>query len=261
VKPAKLLVAVSAALLLAAGSAKAVTNADGDLTVTFDGGLSPSVLPRGSLAPVGVKVAGDFRDSSGDPEGLPQLRRIVVGINRGGELFDAGLPVCAVRRIRSSREARARRRCGDAIVGRGHVRLQVRIPSQPPFGVRAKVLAFNGPRRDGHKVIYAQAYARKPPGAFILTFRVTRQGGSYGTLLSTTLPTATRAWAYLTHFDLTLRRSFSYRGKTRSFVSASCPAPVGFDRVVFPFAKATYVFANGQRLSLSEASVCHVAGE
>ena len=49
--------------------------------------------------------------------------------------------------------------------------MQVHIPSQPPFTVKAKLLAFNGPRKNGHKLILAQAYARKPPGAFILTFR------------------------------------------------------------------------------------------
>ncbi|HEX3293619.1 MAG TPA: hypothetical protein VHR38_07755 [Solirubrobacterales bacterium] len=258
-KPAKLLSTLAALLLLVGGTAEAVTNADGGLVTTFDGGLNPTVLPRDSPAPVAVHVSGSFRDAAGHPASLPQLQRIVVGINRGGKLFDRGLAVCRIGQIRSSREAVARRACGDAIVGKGHVGVQVRIPSQLPFTVRANLLAFNGPRRNGHKLIFAQAYARNPPGVFILTFRVDRRSGTYGTVLSTTLPAATRDWAYLTHFDMTLRRTYTYRDRERSFVSASCPAPAGFDRVVFPFAEATYSFGDGRQVSLSEGAVCRVA--
>ncbi|MBK5219568.1 MAG: hypothetical protein JJE35_07265 [Thermoleophilia bacterium] len=260
-KAAKLL-AVLVALLLAAGvPAGAVTNGNGDLIATFDGSLSPTALPRESLAPVGVHVAGSFRSASGDSDHLPQLRRIVVAINRGGRLFDRGLPVCRSRQIQPSTEAEARRVCGDGLIGSGHVTVQVRIPSQLPFKVRAKLLVFNGPRQNGQKLIFAEAYARNPPGTFLLTFRVDRRSGTYGTVLSTTLPRRTRNWAYLTHFDMTLRRTYTYRERERSFVSASCPAPAGFNRIVFPFAKATYGFANGQSLSLSEAAVCRVASE
>ena len=136
----------------------------------------------------------------------------------------------------------------------------MRLQGQLPFTVRARLLAFNGPREDGRRLILAQVYAQDPPGSFILTFRVTRKAGTYGTVLSTTLPETTRGWAYLTHFDMTLHRTYTYRDKERSYISAACDAPSGFDRALFPLARATYTFATGQRLTMSEAATCHVAG-
>jgi len=237
----------------------AETNQEGDLRVSFDSGLRPSRLPRKTPAPVAVRVAGNFEDLSGDAATLPQLRRIVVAINRQGRLFDRGLPTCDVAAIQPASEAAAARVCGGAIVGSGHVRLQVRIPTQPPFQVNAKLLAFNGPRSHGRKLILAQAYARTPPGAFVLEFRVSRRKGVFGTVISTTLPRAARRWAYLTHFDMTLHRTYTYGGRRRSYVSAACSAPPGFDTALFPLARATYTFGNGQVLSIPLARTCRVS--
>ncbi len=247
-----------ASFLAASVPAWAETSQEGDLRVSFDSGLHPTALPRKTPAPVAVRVAGNFESVSGNDGALPQLRRMVVAINRQGRLFDRGLPTCDVRAIQPASEAAAARECRGAIVGSGHVRLQARIPTQPPFQVSAKLLAFNGPRRNGHKLILAQAYARKPPGAFVLTFTVARRKGVFGTVLSTTLPRSAQRWAYLTHFDMTLHRTYTYGGKRRSYVSAACTAPPGFRTALFPFARATYSFNDGQALSVPLARSCRV---
>jgi hypothetical protein len=259
VKAAGYLFAATLLALCLGIPAEAEQNGEGDLLVSFDSDLHPTLLPRQTPAPVAVRVAGDVRLTEGDPAGLPQLRTITVAINRQGRLFSRGLPVCRVNAIEPASEAAARRECGGAIVGSGHVRLQARIPTQPPFTVRAKLLAFNGPTRGGHKLILAQAYGRNPPGAFVLTFRVSHRKGLFGTVLSTTLPLAAQRWAYLTHFDLTLHRTYEYRGRPRSYVSAACSAPAGFETALFPFARATYSFAEGQSLTTTVARSCRVS--
>jgi hypothetical protein len=258
-KAAGLLIAAIAALLCLGIPAQAERNGEGDLVVTFDSDLHPTELPRQTPSPVAVRVAGDVRLLTGSPDQLPQLRTITVAINRQGRLFDRGLPTCNVGRIQPATEEMARRICGGAIVGDGHVALQARIPTQPPFTVKARLLAFNGPRKDGQKLILAQAYGRTPPGAFVLTFRVHRRAGLFGTVMSTTLPPPTQGWAYLTHFDMTLHRIYRYGGQARSYVSAACTAPAGFDSALFPFARATYDFANGQSFTTSVARSCQVA--
>ena len=78
--------------------------------------------------------------------------------------------------------------------------------------------------------------------------------------MSTTLPDTAQGWAYLTHFDMTLRRLYSYRGARHSYVSAACTAPAGFASAFFPFAKATYGFDDGSRLITSVARRCEVRG-
>lgn len=255
------LVAVTGLLLLCAGlPAQADLAQEGDLITSFVGRLSPTSLPRKAMAPVSVSVSGDVRSASGNEDALPQLRTIKVAINRQGRLFDRGLPVCQVESIQPATERAAKRICGGAIVGSGHVTVRAHLPSQPPFSVSAKLLAFNGPRRNGHKLILAQAYARKPPGAFVLTFVVRRGQGVFGTSMTTTLPKSAQEWAYLTHFDMTLRRIYEYGGKQRSYVSAACLAPAGFRSALFPFARATYGFADGISMSTSVSGRCTVKG-
>lgn len=244
--------------LVAAASAWAATNGDGDLLISFDASLHPTTLPRHKPAPVTVTVSGDVRSASGADDELPQLRKITVAINRAGKLFDRGLPSCRPRNVQPATERGALAECAEALVGSGHVKLQVRIPGQIPFLVRANLLAFNGPRHGRRKLIVAQVYARDPPGSFILPFRVRKRSGVFGTVLSTALPPRTRPWAYLLHFEMTLHRLYRYHGRERSYVSAACAAPGGLPGAVFPFARATYAFADGRRFTLSESGACHV---
>ena len=93
-----------------------------------------------------------------------------------------------------------------------------------------------------------------------LTFSATNKGGLFGTVLSTTLPPSAQDWAYLTHFDMTLQRTYTYRGKQRSYVSAACRAPAGFPGAVFPFAKARYGFDDGREMRTTVVRSCKVAG-
>lgn len=249
---------MGAALALLAVPAQAELSQKGDVRASFQGAISPNRLPRTDFAPVGVRVAGGVRTLHGAR--LPQLQTITVEINKVGRLYDKGLPTCRVETIQPTTEDVARRVCGDAIVGSGHVTLLVRLNSQKDFLVNGKLLAFNGPRKGGRKLILAQIYSQNPPGAFILTFRVKKQKGTYGTVISTTLPDYARSWAYLTFFEMTLQRTYRYKGKERSYVSAACEAPQGFTRAIFPFAKASYSLEGGKVLRTSISRTCRVRG-
>jgi hypothetical protein len=254
----KLTAVVAMCLLGASFPAHAEVSTDGDVITTFDGGFTPTRLPRAEPAPVAVHVAGNVRSASGDGARIPQLRTVTIAINRQGRLFDRGLPVCDVASIQPADEAHALATCGESVVGSGQVTIQAHIPTQPFFEVKARILAFNGPRRHGHKLILAQAYAPDPPGAFVLSFTVKKGRGVFGTVMSTTLPASAQQWAYLTHFALTLRRTYTYNGKTHSYVSAACSAPPGFRSAVFPFGRATYGFDDGRSLTTEIARRCTV---
>jgi len=252
--------AIGLTLLLAAaaaGAAQAEVEQEGNLIVNFDGGISPRALPRAGTAPVAVSVDSTFRTTDGaDPP--PQLRRISIAINRGGRIFDRGLPTCRVRRIQPSTVGAARRICGGAIVGTGRVRVRVLLENQMPFTFKGPMLVFNAARSGGERRLLAQVYGRKPPSAFVLTFKIRKRKGTYGNVIETTLPQTARKWAYVTHFEMRLRRTYSYRGKRRSFVSARCAAPAGFPGAVYPFARAEFGFAGGKTVSTSLVRSCTV---
>lgn len=245
----KLAAPIAAALLLAAAvssAASADTVKQGNVIVRFDGGISPRSLPRAGLAPIAVTIDSGFAAADGaDPP--PQLRKISIGINRQGQIFNRGLPTCRVRRIQPSTIGAARRICGGAIVGHGRVRVRVNLPNQAPFDFSGPLLAFNAKPRKGKRRILAQVYGVRPPSAFVLTFRVRRRPGTYGTVIETQLPKSARGWAYVTRFEMRLRRTYVWRGKRRSYLSAGCPAPPGFPGAIYPFARAKFSFAHGQQ--------------
>ncbi|HEV7482425.1 MAG TPA: hypothetical protein VGO13_04935 [Solirubrobacterales bacterium] len=247
-----------AALLLftIASTVRAELTAGGDLFVKFSGGISPNALPRETRAPIAVKVAGTVSTLSG--ERPPALRRIAIAINRGGRLDAHGLPVCRRAQIQPSSTAEARRRCGSALVGEGSFDANVAFPEQSAFPSHGHVLAFNA-IVGGRTAILAHVYGRQPaPITRIIVFRIRESAGTYGTVLTASVPEAVNQWGYLTHFSLDLHRSFTYRGRRRSYLSAACDAPVGFPGATFPFAHAAMSFADGRTLASTLTRSCRV---
>lgn len=257
----KAVVLIAAALLIALGTASAAlgeVEQSGNLIVSFDGEISPHSLPRTEPAPVAVEVDSGFKTADGS-EPPPQLQQISIGINRDGTIFDRGLPTCRVRKIQPATIAAARRICGGAIVGQGHVEVQVYLANQQPFTFKGPLLVFNAERSGGHRRLLAQVYGTKPPSAFVLTFKLLQQKGTFGTVIRTTLPEAARKWAYVTHFDMKLRRIYTYRGERHSFINAACAAPAGFPGAVYPFARGNFKFAEGQRVTSTLIRDCKVS--
>ncbi len=81
-----------------------------------------------------------------------------------------------------------------------------------------------------------------------------------GGLAPTSLPPTLNRYGYVKHIYLSLHRRFVYRGQRRSYISAACPAPVGFPGAVFPFARASMAFADGRILSSTLTRSCTVRG-
>lgn len=249
---------VALALALgAAGVARGELTQEDNVLLSFRGGISPKDLPRERPAPVAVWIDSTLSATDGtDPP--PQLREIVIAINKDGRLFNRGLPTCRVRRIQPSTIKAAQRICGGAIVGRGHVGVRIELEDGHPFDFKGPLLAFNAKPHGGHRRILAQVYGSAPPSAFVLTFTIKKRPGTFGTVISTKLPKEAQKWAYITHFDMRLQRQYTYEGKRRSFVSASCAAPEGFPGTVYPFAEASYRFDTGTNAEMTLLRNCNV---
>lgn len=228
----------------------------GGLFVKFSGGIAPNALPRDDYAPIEVGIAGTVKTLSG--ERPPPLRWISVAINRGGRLSTHGLPLCHPAEIDPGSSAEALAACGPALVGEGSFLAGTAFPEQPTFPTRGRILAFNS-LSDGRPAILAHVYGPKPaPSTRLITFRIRRHGGTFGTSLTGTLPVSVNRYGYLRRISLRLFRVFRYRGEPRSYLSASCAAPPGFPGAVFPFARASMAFADGRRLSSTLTRSCRV---
>lgn len=245
------------AALLGAGSARAESIQQGRLRVDFNAGFAPHSLPRDRPVPVRVSLGGSIATADGSRP--PQLRRISIALNRYGRLTTRGLPTCAPRALESTSSATALRRCRGALVGRGRFGANVAFPNLAPFPVEGDVLAFNS-RARGKPAIVVHIFGSKPVTAsLVLTFKIShRRRGTFGTVLSTTIPRIASDVGYVTDISLSFGRRYRAGGERLSFLSASCAAPAGFPGALFPFARGNFVFANGQRLTSTVVRDCAV---
>lgn len=225
----------------------------GSLIVSLDGDLAPLALPRERPAPVTVRLRGALRTADGSQ--LPRVTKIELGLPGEGVLFTRGLPACPVLRLTNTSQVKALRHCRPALVGRGRIEADVLLPNQQPFRIHAPVLAFNG-RVQGRRAVIVHAISKSPPTVVVLPFLVKRRPGRFGMALVASLPPHLGPWPHFARFDLTLSRRYRYRGRARSYLSASCPIPPRFTAGFFSFAKATYTLAGGRRVSTGIARSC-----
>jgi hypothetical protein len=251
-----LTVAAILSVLLGVATASAELTQRGDLFVRFDGGITPRALPRTAPAPIGVRIEGAIKTPSGQRP--PSLSRIRIALNRAGSLSTQGLPVCAVRDIENTGPAEALDACGTSLVGSGGIVGRTALLGQAPSTVRAEALLFNG-LKNGRPAIFAYIYQSEPtPVSYIVAFKIQRKGGTFGTVITGELPPALNQNGYLTSIFLKFERRYVFRGRQRSYLSASCSAPAGFTVATFPFARASMTFDDGHTLSATLTRSCAV---
>jgi hypothetical protein len=248
---------VAAVLAFVVGTAGAEVSQEGNLRVSFGGKIAPHALPRQGAAPIAVSLGGDIETTDG--QAPPQLRTISLAINRNGHLDYKGLPRCNFHQIQPASTAEAIAACRRSLVGKGTFKAKVNLPEQSPFPSDGKVVAFNG-NLHGKPVIYAHIYGTKPlPLSFVLPFVIKPGRGNYALTLVANLPRVAAQWGFVRGISLTLQRSFRYRGKAHSYLSASCPAPKGFPGAVFSFARASFGFEDGRSLTSTLTRSCKVS--
>lgn len=244
------------AVLLGAAVAQAELAQKGDLRISFGGGFTPHSLPRDRTAPITVSVEGSIGTTDGTHP--PALQRLEVELNRNGRLSTRGLPSCPSGLLQSTSSEEALHRCRPALVGQGEFSAEL-ASSEGEVPVEGKVLAFNG-RSGSRQALLLHFAARTPVQAtLVLPFVVSHTAkGQFGTLLSANIPVLAGGVGSITEVKLKIGREYGYRGKRRSFLSASCAAPAGFPGAVFTFARGKFHFADGREIETSLSRDCSV---
>jgi hypothetical protein len=242
------LVAISAAILVVAGSASAVTVLAGNLLIKIDGATSPKALPRSKFAPIGFH--GSASVATRDGSHIPPALSTQLLVDKHIAIDTTGLPTCTLAQIRSSTPAAAMKACGDALIGRGTSTAQVQFPEQAPFIAKGPLLAFNGPSSGGYggkgyrEQLY-YVYADVPlPTALIAVAKVSKGTGRYGYKISISIPKIAGGAGSFSGAEFTIDRKWTYRGEKHSFLTAEC-ANGHFDaQVEVAFGDGTQVIGN-----------------
>ena len=243
-------------LLASASIASAEVTQEGNLRVSFTGGIAPNALPRKGRAPVKVRFGGEIKTLDGGQP--PQLRSISLAINRNGHFDFRGLPLCHYHQIHPASTREAIETCPASVIGNGVFSAHVELPEQSPFPSAGQVTAFNGVFHGRH-VIFAHVFGTAPlPQSQVLVFDLERTPGTFGTTLTAELPRVAAEWGYVSGVSLALSKVFRYQGKPRSLLSAGCPAPSNSSVAVFNFARASFGFEDGRTLGVTMTRSCRV---
>jgi hypothetical protein len=240
--------------VLAEGERRTFFVRQGRFLSSLSAEISPTKLPRQGQRPVSLRFASSFENLDGSD--IPALRTMKLKLAPGGVVQTQGLPRCsrAELRLRSSEEAR--RACGSALVGTGVVNTAVRFPEGVRLRGTARMLLFNA---DGG--ILMHIYTTFPvEGTFVMPIDI--QQGRSGAVLNARFPRIAADFGQVTGFSMKLQRSYSFRGKRRSYLMAGCPIPraSGLRQLYFALAKVDYRFHGGLRIRNASYSTCRPTG-
>jgi hypothetical protein len=249
-----LLLCAVAALSFLTSNVTAERAQDRNLIVSLNGGISPLKLPRDHSVPVAVHLEGGVDTADHSP--LPRVNRLTLELGWRGELLTKGLPVCPPARLKGIDTDEALAACGGSLVGRGRLRAKIFLPGQIPFNVSAYLLAFNGRTNVGRRAVQIHVYTRDPPISFIIPFVIHHREGAFHTVLVSTLRRSVGTWPHVASFRVNIARSFMHNGKRRSYLNASCPLPSSFTSAFLSFARASYYFAGGRKLTVNAVRSC-----
>ncbi len=235
---------VALAALLVGNIASAATIRVGTLVLKADGEFAPRALPRHSYAPIHFQGYGDISTTDGSVP--PALQHVRIEFDRDGRLTTAGLGVCPPARIENATPAQARNRCGNAVVGSGHIGAVVPLPILGRIALRSSLTLFNGPRRDGNPTVLLHAQAPFPISeTYVVVIPIERRrGGIYGYRASFDVPPIAGGLGALTHIDAKVGRRYRVGGSERSYVSARCSDYILQTQGYFSFADGTVVYGS-----------------
>jgi hypothetical protein len=109
-------------------------------------------------------------------------------------------------------------------------------------------------------MVLAHIFTSNPfPSSFVVPFSISRAAhGTYGTVLTASLPQALGDWGYVDRIKLNLKREYRSHGRRLGYFNASCPAPAGTNRVGFPLARSTFYFEGRKPLRVTLTKACGV---
>lgn len=234
------LIAVSLAGIATAGN-KPVTVRQGNLEFTFNGGFSPTTLPKKKLAPISLQASGSIKTLDGTHP--PALKEVIIETDKNGAINTKGIPVCTSGQLQARDTKAAEKVCGKSIIGTGTTTVEVQFPEQNPVPVTSKLLVINGGTSGGKTTLFIHAYFSAPvTGAIVTTVKIKKiHNGRYGLKSVASIPKIANGAGSVKTFSLTINK--------KGVLTAKCP-----DGKLQ--AHATSVFADGTKASAAIIRTC-----
>jgi hypothetical protein len=195
----------------------------GTLFLRDNGGISPTKLPKDRQAPISASLNAQIGTTDGSHP--PAIKSVVADFDKTIQVNARGLPVCKKGQLEARPTAAAKKACPDAIVGMGEGEVEVAFPESNPFAAKCPIVLFNGGVHGATTLIFIHTYVAVPvPTAVVATVKITSiHRGHYGLHTVSQIPAIAGGAGSVTKFKLTIDRTFTYRGRRESYLTASCP--------------------------------------
>jgi hypothetical protein len=199
-----------------ASASKPVVVKVGNLQLTFNGGFSPTKLPKKKLAPIKLNVSGKIATTDGTHP--PPLTSFVLETDKNGGVDAKGDPVCKEGQLEARTTTDAERVCKKAIIGSGITDVEVEFPESKPVELHSKLVLFNGGVSGGKTTLFIHAYLSSPVTAAIVTKVVItkHKNGRYGLKSVATIPKIANYDGSVTNFNLNITK--------KGYLLAKCPS-------------------------------------
>jgi len=226
---------------VATGANGPVTVQQGNLKFTFDGGFSPSTLPKKKMAPITLKASGKIQTLDGTHP--PALKEVLLETDKNGAINTKGIPVCKSGQLQARDTKAAMKVCGKSLIGKGKTTVEVQFPEQRPVPVTSELLVLNGGTSGGKTTLFIHAYFSAPvTGAIVTTVKIKKvHNGRYGLKSVATIPKIANGYGSVQSFNLTINK--------KGVLTAKCP-----DGKLQ--AHATSIFADGTKASAGIVRTC-----
>jgi hypothetical protein len=206
----------------AALAGETVTGPDGN-TQSIEASVAPKALYKKTSSPgaLNVEVKTGTTASSGVPN--PAVHD-VIDFDQNLSLATKGLPTCTATQLQNTTTEAAEAACGKAKIGSGSA--ITLLPLGILYTEPTKVTAFNGVPQGGKPVVLLHAYGQSPIQTTLVLVGIVSNLGKegYGPRLDVTIPAIAGGVGVITDFKVKIQKSWTYKGKKMSFVSAKCPA-------------------------------------
>jgi hypothetical protein len=244
-------VAVAVAGVAYAVQSPVLTGPDGN-TQSIGFSIKPQKLSKKRAEPVTleVKTATTTTNPAANKGAPIPAVEAVVDFPKGVSIFSKGYPTCDAGLLQSTSTEAALEACKKAKIGTGSGTADL-VVGEKIFPVATTITAFNGVPVGGKPVILLHTYSQSPiQTTLVLVGTVTaynKQG--YGPRLDVTIPLIAGGQGAITGFQVKIFKTFSYKGKLRSYVSSTCLSKKMKTR-------GEFVFKDGQSLTPKVTQKC-----
>lgn len=244
-----LIAAIAVGLVTCAG-AYALTGEFKNTVVSATATMLPRELPAHGGAPITLSSITRIKNKDGSQPGT--LDSILFQLDKHGFVETKGLAVCTMAKLANTTPSQARKRCGDALVGKGVGKAKVTLPGRATIDISSPLSFFNGPKAGGMPTLIAHAYETVPePKTVLVPITIERVNhGRYGFQAKVTLPEIAGGYGAATLAEATLGRTYEKGGKEVGYINAYCSG--GRLQV-----HGSLSFSNGDFFPATLTSPCH----